>query len=169
MWKVVYRTAGHAVWAAEETGTIRVRNSQYCNCRRLGDACLYVYETEDDAVDQQAVRRLWHTRVRVPTTSVLSSVLRLCMRTCACRELSCTWRPLLQLTSHSLPSWQHHNQHNIQWLLATVAVGPVAVSNPSHWWRTQFDSRSIMYIIYHKLGFSRFSSVSTGTVMWTPS
>ena len=41
-------------------------NDQYYNSRRRRDACLYLYGTEDNAVDQDAVRRLRDTRSSSP-------------------------------------------------------------------------------------------------------
>lgn len=87
--------------------------------------------------------------VRVPTTSLLSSVLIFCKRTYACRELS------VHLATSASAYQTIPCRHEIitiiiiifNDILTSVAVGPVPVSNPSHWWRTQFDSRSIR--VYH--------------------
>lgn len=93
--------------------------------------------------------------VRVPTTSLLSSVLMLCMRTSACRELS------MHLATSASVYRTIPCRHEIitiiiiifSDILATVALGPVPVSNPSHWRRTQFDSRSIHIFHLPQVGF----------------
>ena len=125
----------------------RIQNSHYYNCRQFHDFCFNLYGTEDGAVDQHALRRLWDTTCSSPDESVLSSVLIFCMRTCACRVLS-VHLAVSSSAYQTIPC--HHEIITViiiiiifNDILATVAVGPVPVSSSSHWWRTQFDSRSI--------------------------
>lgn len=97
--------------------TDRISNSQYYNCRRLRDACLYLCGTEDDAVDQYAVRRLWDPR----GSSSGDVCSQFCFDTlhayvCVPGTVRALGDLCFSLPDNSLLSWNHHNYHyNIQW------------------------------------------------------